>query len=85
MVLFRLVFCLAGDSSSVAVSKTAHNAMLFDKNRKMGSTPSFCAPCLDIVRWDCTRLPLRDGIITKIVTDMPFGKRSGTRKANAVM
>ena len=32
--------------------------------------------------WDASRLPVRDGMIDAIVSDMPFGKRMGTKSIN---
>eukprot|EP00933_Yihiella_yeosuensis_P005128 TRINITY_DN10957_c0_g4_i1.p1 TRINITY_DN10957_c0_g4~~TRINITY_DN10957_c0_g4_i1.p1 ORF type:complete len:579 (+),score=120.00 TRINITY_DN10957_c0_g4_i1:166-1737(+) len=62
-------FCLVGDFAAVAIEKTAHNAKLL---------PPALRNRLDIVRWDCRRLPLRDGVVETLVTDMPFGKRIGS-------
>ncbi|OXB55788.1 hypothetical protein ASZ78_014331 [Callipepla squamata] len=37
---------------------------------------------LDIVQWDICNLPLRTGCVDVIVSDMPFGKRIGSKKKN---
>lgn len=37
---------------------------------------------IDTVQWDICKLPLRTGSVDIIVTDMPFGKRMGSKKRN---
>ncbi|VFV19947.1 thump domain-containing protein 3 [Lynx pardinus] len=37
---------------------------------------------IDAVQWDICNLPLRTGSVDIIVTDMPFGKRMGSKKRN---
>jgi len=39
----------------------------------------------DFVRWDITKIPLRDNSIDVLVTDLPFGKRSGSKADNRVL
>ncbi|XP_043204229.1 uncharacterized protein LOC122371720 [Amphibalanus amphitrite] len=40
---------------------------------------------LDVLTWDCTRLPLRDGCADVIVSDLPFGKRLGSKFDNRTL
>ena len=40
-------------------------------------------PRADVVQWDAARLPLRSGVVGSIVTDMPFGDKSGSVASNA--
>jgi len=37
---------------------------------------------IDLYSWDATQLPLRDACVDVFITDMPFGKRSGSRMSN---
>ena len=44
------------------------------------------APLLiSVSRWDVTSLPLRGESVDVFVTDLPFGKRSGTKMENRVL
>lgn len=36
----------------------------------------------EVVQWDVTSLPLRDACVDAVVTDLPFGKRVGSRLEN---
>nr|XP_010336145.2 THUMP domain-containing protein 3 isoform X3 [Saimiri boliviensis boliviensis] len=47
----------------------------------MLSKPSWGLP-IDAVQWDICNLPLRTGSVDIIVTDLPFGKRIGSKKRN---
>lgn len=64
-----LAYYLAGDVNDVAIQKTAQNQKLLDDTKKS----QYC----DTAKWDCRRLPFKDGSVDAIVTDMPFGKRMG--------
>lgn len=35
-----------------------------------------------VARWDVYQLPLRDGCVDHIVTDLPFGKKIGNKERN---
>jgi SAM-dependent methyltransferase len=40
-------------------------------------------PCgLDLLQWDASCLPLRDGVVDAVVIDMPFGHLCGSKKSN---
>lgn len=39
----------------------------------------------DLLRWDVNRLPLRNGSVDIFVTDLPFGKRMGSRPDNRTL
>lgn len=67
---FPSAFYLAGDIAEIAITKTTFN---FTHTR---------APFTDILRWDCRKLPFADNSVDAIVTDIPFGKRMGSRKSN---
>ncbi|XP_042679802.1 LOW QUALITY PROTEIN: THUMP domain-containing protein 3 [Centrocercus urophasianus] len=73
---------IAGDNNPQAVKRAASNiCSLLKKNENKESSASLAAP-LDIVQWDICNLPLRTGSVDVIVTDMPFGKRIGSKKKN---
>ncbi|XP_051011007.1 tRNA (guanine(6)-N2)-methyltransferase THUMP3 [Acomys russatus] len=73
---------IAGDNNPLAVNRAANNiCSLLTKNQiKDGKTP-WGLP-IDAVQWDVRSLPLRTASVDVIVTDMPFGKRTGSKKRN---
>ncbi|XP_031976819.1 THUMP domain-containing protein 3 isoform X2 [Corvus cornix cornix] len=72
---------IAGDNSPQAVKRAANNiCSLLRKNESKDST-ALGVP-LDIIQWDICNLPLRTGSVDIVVTDMPFGKRIGSKKKN---
>ncbi|NXE53809.1 THUM3 protein, partial [Casuarius casuarius] len=73
---------IAGDNNPQAVKRAANNiCSLLKKNENKESSTSLGIP-LDIIQWDICNLPLRTGSVDVIVTDMPFGKRIGSKKKN---
>ncbi|KFU93944.1 THUMP domain-containing protein 3, partial [Chaetura pelagica] len=73
---------IAGDNNPQAVKRAANNiCSLLKKNEDKESSTSLGIP-LDIIQWDICNLPLRTGSVDIIVTDMPFGKRIGSKKKN---
>ncbi|KGL79964.1 THUMP domain-containing protein 3, partial [Tinamus guttatus] len=72
---------IAGDNNPQAVKRAANNmSSLLKKNENKEGTSSGIP--LDIIQWDICNLPLRTGSVDIIVTDMPFGKRIGSKKKN---
>nr|XP_030138905.3 THUMP domain-containing protein 3 isoform X2 [Taeniopygia guttata] len=72
---------IAGDNSPQAVKRAANNiSSLLRKNESKDST-ALGVP-LDVIQWDICNLPLRTGSVDIVVTDMPFGKRMGSKKKN---
>ncbi|XP_063071401.1 THUMP domain-containing protein 3 [Engraulis encrasicolus] len=72
-------FFMAGDNNDMAVSRTVNNVNHVQKrNQEAGSAPL----SVDTVQWDLCHLPMRTSSADIIVTDMPFGKRMGSRKKN---
>ncbi|XP_064931910.1 tRNA (guanine(6)-N2)-methyltransferase THUMP3 isoform X2 [Columba livia] len=72
---------IAGDNNPQAVKRAANNiCSLLKKNENKESTSPGIP--LDIIQWDICNLPLRSGSVDIIVTDMPFGKRIGSKKKN---
>ncbi|KAM6162033.1 tRNA (guanine(6)-N(2))-methyltransferase THUMP3 [Erethizon dorsatum] len=73
---------IAGDNSPLAVKRAANNiSSLLTKSQVKEGKPSWGLP-IDAVQWDSCNLPLRTGSVDIIVTDMPFGKRMGSKKRN---
>ncbi|NWV86741.1 THUM3 protein, partial [Dasyornis broadbenti] len=73
---------IAGDNSPQAVKRAANNiCSLLRKNESKDSSTAVGVP-LDIIQWDICNLPLRTGSVDIVVTDMPFGKRIGSKKKN---
>lgn len=73
---------IAGDYNPLAVNRAANNiSSLLSKSKVKEGDPSWGLP-IDAVQWDICNLPLRTGSVDIIVTDMPFGKRMGSKKRN---
>lgn len=73
---------IAGDNNALAVNRAANNiSSLLTKSQIKEGSPSWGLP-IDTVQWDICHLPLRTGSVDIIVTDMPFGKRMGSKKRN---
>ena len=66
------IFCIVGDIDQNNVEKAYDNKSL----KKNTST------MIDVIQWDASNLPLRDGVIDKMCTDLPFGKRCGSKTNN---
>ncbi|XP_015243832.1 PREDICTED: THUMP domain-containing protein 3 isoform X2 [Cyprinodon variegatus] len=73
-------FYIAGDNNDMAVSRTVNNICHIQKRRAEKGSPSGLP--IDTVQWDLSNLPVRTSSVDIIVTDMPFGKRMGSRKKN---
>lgn len=73
-------FFIAGDNNGTAVSRSVNNIKHILKKTQDGGSPSGLP--LDIVQWDLCNLPMRSSSVDIIITDMPFGKRVGSRKKN---
>ncbi|XP_063797337.1 tRNA (guanine(6)-N2)-methyltransferase THUMP3 [Pseudophryne corroboree] len=74
-------FFIAGDNNLNAVNRTASNIWsLLRKQQSPESAPQGLP--IDAAHWDISGLPLRSGSVDVIITDMPFGKRIGSKKKN---
>uniref|UniRef100_A0A672MMH3 THUMP domain-containing protein 3-like n=1 Tax=Sinocyclocheilus grahami TaxID=75366 RepID=A0A672MMH3_SINGR len=73
-------FFLAGDNNGTAVSRSVNNIKHILKRTHDGGSSSGLP--LDIVQWDLCNLPMRSSSVDIIITDMPFGKRMGSKKKN---
>ncbi|KAM6215920.1 tRNA (guanine(6)-N(2))-methyltransferase THUMP3 [Rhynchocyon petersi] len=73
---------IGGDNNPLAMNRAANNiSSLLTKNQIKECKPSWGLP-IDAVQWDTCNLPLRTASVDIIVTDMPFGKRMGSKKRN---
>jgi len=70
---------LCGDSHPLAVPRCAENIHLVNKKRTENDKKAIH---IDLHQWDTTHLPLNDSSVDVFITDMPFGKRSGTKLSN---
>uniref|UniRef100_A0A7N8XEV4 THUMP domain containing 3 n=1 Tax=Mastacembelus armatus TaxID=205130 RepID=A0A7N8XEV4_9TELE len=73
-------FYIAGDNNDMAVNRTVNNICHIQK-RRAGKSSASGLP-IDTVRWDLCNLPIRTSSVDIIITDMPFGKRMGSKKRN---
>nr|KAF6335886.1 THUMP domain containing 3 [Pipistrellus kuhlii] len=75
-------FHIAGDNNPLAVNRAANNiSSLLTRSQIKEGKLSWGLP-IDAIQWDICNLPLRTGSVDIIVTDMPFGKRMGSKKRN---
>ncbi|XP_059183556.1 THUMP domain-containing protein 3 [Centropristis striata] len=77
---FNSSFYVAGDNNDMAVNRTVNNICHIQKRRADKGSGSGLP--IDTVQWDLCNLPIRTGSVDIIITDMPFGKRMGSRKKN---
>lgn len=71
---WRGVLVLGGDSDVGSVEKTAMNLTALP--------PGEIASVVDVMPWDATNLPVGSDLIDCIISDLPFGKRMGTKCNN---
>ncbi|XP_027002920.2 THUMP domain-containing protein 3 isoform X1 [Tachysurus fulvidraco] len=74
-------FFLSGDNNDMAISRTVNNINHIVKKKQDGGSAS-PGLSIDTAQWDLCHLPLRTSSVDIITTDMPFGKRMGSRKKN---
>ncbi|XP_060925542.1 THUMP domain-containing protein 3 [Limanda limanda] len=77
---FTSSFYIAGDNNDMAVNRTVNN--IFHIQRRRSDKGSVSGLPIDTVQWDLCNLPMRTSSVDIIITDMPFGKRMGSRKKN---
>ena len=71
---------LGGEIHELAVSRCREN---YSQLPVRNSLP--CRPPADFLQWDCLLPCLRDASVDVIVSDLPFGKRSGSKADNRVL
>ncbi|XP_042231882.1 THUMP domain-containing protein 3-like isoform X2 [Homarus americanus] len=74
---YSKVLHLGGDNFGQAVKRSRDNIDYLVKKGK--SMP------IDVAQWDAARLPLRNQCVDIIVSDLPFGKRIGSKGDNRVL
>ncbi|XP_068170491.1 tRNA (guanine(6)-N2)-methyltransferase THUMP3 [Antennarius striatus] len=77
---FNSSFYIAGDNYDMAVKRTVNNICHIQK-RRADKGSAFGLP-IDTVQWDLCNLAMRTSSVDIIITDMPFGKRMGSRRKN---
>uniref|UniRef100_A0A1A8QLB8 THUMP domain containing 3 n=1 Tax=Nothobranchius rachovii TaxID=451742 RepID=A0A1A8QLB8_9TELE len=77
---FNSSFYVAGDNNDMAVNRTVNNVSHIQKRRADKGSSSGLP--IDTVQWDVCNLPIKTSSVDIIITDMPFGKRMGSRKKN---
>ncbi|XP_006823542.1 tRNA (guanine(6)-N(2))-methyltransferase THUMP3-like [Saccoglossus kowalevskii] len=70
---------LCGDGNEYPCSHSLKNITAINETRKEQNR---LPVSVDIVQWDVCQLPLKTNSIDVFVSDLPFGKRSGTRRRN---
>ena len=85
-IAFNRAFHIGGDNHEKAVYRSSENFHFLSKSlpETTGVTTSQSLPG-DILQWDVTKIPLRDNSVDVFVTDLPFGKRSGSKADNRVL
>ncbi|XP_043282486.1 THUMP domain-containing protein 3-like isoform X2 [Venturia canescens] len=71
---FPDTYVMCGDNHDKAVDRTRMNIAALSERHK-----------IDLLKWSIAKLPFKDSYIDVFVTDMPFGKRSGTMSDNRVV
>lgn len=66
-------FVLAADSNAVAIEKTLANCTANNLTKS------------SILQWDATQMPFKNGSVDVFVTDLPFGKRLGSKHHNQTL
>ncbi|XP_024947265.1 THUMP domain-containing protein 3 isoform X2 [Cephus cinctus] len=72
-IAFPNTYLLGGEIHCNAVDRARANVAAMNVDRK-----------LDLIQWNLLHLPLKDSFVDIFVTDMPFGKRSGSITDNRV-
>ncbi|XP_019619518.1 PREDICTED: THUMP domain-containing protein 3-like [Branchiostoma belcheri] len=76
---YRQCLHLSGDNHECACPRTRANIATINNQRRrkgQGVLP------VDTLRWDVGNLPLRTESVDVFITDMPFGKRHGSKQGN---
>jgi len=73
-------FHIGAEIHDLAVSRCREN---YSQLTQRNSLPA--RPAADFLQWDCLLPCLRDNSVDVIVTDLPFGKRSGSKADNRVL
>ncbi|XP_064486584.1 tRNA (guanine(6)-N2)-methyltransferase THUMP3-like isoform X2 [Ornithodoros turicata] len=75
-------FVLCGDNHHLATERTHANLTALNAKRKDANRNCALA---DLEQWDVCHLPLRNGSVDVFISDLPFGKRMGSRPDNRTL
>ncbi|XP_067907524.1 THUMP domain-containing protein 3 isoform X2 [Heterodontus francisci] len=78
---FSQCYFLGGDNNVLAVNRSVNNINSLQKKRLEKGRITWGMP-LDVVQWDICNLPMKTSSADVIISDMPFGKRIGSRRKN---
>uniref|UniRef100_A0A8C4NGH6 THUMP domain containing 3 n=1 Tax=Eptatretus burgeri TaxID=7764 RepID=A0A8C4NGH6_EPTBU len=73
-------FHIAGDNFPMATDRSKNNVDILSRQH-LDMDRNQVLP-VDVIHWDASRLPLKTGSVDVCITDMPFGKRIGSKKRN---
>ena len=83
---FQRGFQICGDNHEKAIYRATENFKALSETLTELSGSTICKNLpADVMSWDVTRIPLRDNSVDVFVTDLPFGKRSGSKADNRVL
>ena len=83
---FQKGFQICGDNHEKAIYRATENFKALSESLTELSGSKICKNLpADVMSWDVTRIPLRDNSVDVFVTDLPFGKRSGSKADNRVL
>nr|XP_003700964.1 PREDICTED: THUMP domain-containing protein 3-like isoform X2 [Megachile rotundata] len=73
-LVYTQSYVLGGDNHPKAIARTKSNV------------DTSCTKCkIDLMHWSVQQLPLKDSCVDIVITDMPFGKRSGRMIDNRIL
>ncbi|XP_078048032.1 tRNA (guanine(6)-N(2))-methyltransferase THUMP3 [Augochlora pura] len=73
-LVYSQSYVIGGDNHIKAVTRTKSN---------IDASASECK--IDLISWNASHLPLKDSYVDIVVSDMPFGKRSGRMVDNRIL
>lgn len=71
---------IGAEIHDMAIKRSMDNYMALQGKNSLPSQPA-----ADFFQWDCMAPCLRDNSVDVIITDLPFGKRSGSKADNRVL
>ncbi|XP_072027214.1 tRNA (guanine(6)-N(2))-methyltransferase THUMP3-like [Amphiura filiformis] len=74
-------YFLSGDNVEIATEKSEGNITAIEEKRNSITSKGLFLH-LDVFQWDVTNLPLRSNSVDVFITDLPFGKRMGSKLNN---
>ncbi|XP_075525695.1 tRNA (guanine(6)-N(2))-methyltransferase THUMP3-like [Dermacentor variabilis] len=76
---------VCGDNHPLAVQRTYDNLSALNEKRAKASPEGSGQLCLDVCQWDACSLPFKTASVDVFITDLPFGKRMGSRPDNRML